>query len=491
MGTLFKGGVLLEAHQAALGDLLVEGEQIVGSAPDIPAAGHTVVNCAGLYVMPGGVDVHTHLDMPLAGTASNDDFESGGRAAAFGGTTSLLDFASQPRGGTLAAGLALWRRKAERAVIDYGFHMTITDARDDALAEIPAMRAAGVTSLKVLMAYKGRIMVDDTALFRTLRAARQHDMLVLVHCENGDVEYELRHELLAAGKTDPVYHAASRPPEIEGEATNRAIMMAGLTGCPLYVVHVTCAQSAAALRQGRALGYPVMGETCVQYFHLTVAEHLAQPDFQGAKYVCSPPVRSARDHAALWDAVRDETLQVVSTDHCPFWLAGGSGPWREWAAAHDDNHWPDYEAQDAAYRRPGKELGRGDFTQMPNGLPGIEDRLRVMWHSGVNSGRITPQRFVALMSTNPARIFGLYPRKGTLLPGADADIVLWDPAQARTISAASHHMRVDYNCYEGLAVRGGPAQVYLRGAKIVDGDRWLGERGAGRYLARSAPPLLL
>ncbi len=491
MGTLFRGGILLGSGQALQGDLLVEGERVAAAGGSIASAGHDVVDCSGLYVMPGGIDVHTHLDMPLTGTASNDDFETGGRAAAFGGTTTVLDFAIQPHGGTLAEALALWQRKAARAVVDYGFHMTITDARDDALAEIPAVRAAGITSLKVLMAYKGRIMVDDTALFKTLRAARQHDMLVMVHCENGDVEHLLRHELLAAGKTEPVYHAASRPPEIEGEATNRAAMMAGLTGCPLYVVHVTCAPAVEALRRARALGYPVMGESCVQYFHLTVDDHLAQPDFQGAKYVCSPPVRTRRDHDVLWDAVADGALQVVSTDHCPFWLAGGVGPWREWAAAHDDHQWPEYEAQDPTYRRPGKELGRGDFSLMPNGLPGIEDRLLVMWHSGVNGGRITPERFVELHSANPARIFGLYPRKGALQPGSDADIVLWDPHQTRTISAASHHMRVDYNCYEGMTVRGGPVQVYLRGRKVVDGDRWLGERGAGRYLARTASPVVL
>lgn len=491
MGTLFRGGTLITAAEQVTADVLVEGEHIALIGVDLPAAGHEVVDCTGLYVMPGGVDVHTHLDMPLANTASNDDYETGGRAAAFGGTTTVLDFAIQPQGGTLADGLALWRRKGERAVIDYGFHMTITDARDDVLAEIPAMREAGISTLKVLMAYKGRIMVDDTALFRTLRAARQHDMLVMVHCENGDVEYQLRHELLAAGRTDPIYHAASRPAEIEGEATNRAVMMAGLTGCPLYVVHVTCAQSVDALRRGRALGYPVMGESCVQYFHLTVDDHLAQPDFMGAKYVCSPAIRTPHDHAALWEAVRDGTLQVVSTDHCPFWLEGGVGPWREWAATHDGHHWSDYEAQDPTYRRAGKELGRGDFSQMPNGLPGIEDRLMVMWHSGVNGGRITPQRFVELHCTNPAKAFGLYPRKGTLLPGADADIVLWDPARTHTISAATHHMRTDYNCYEGMTVRGMPVQVYLRGRRIVDGERWLGAAGSGCYLARTpGAPLL-
>lgn len=481
MGLLLRGGTLITASDTIAADLLVEGERIALIGAGIDPANHEVVDCAGQLILPGGIDVHTHFDLPLVATASNDDYFSGGRAAAFGGTTTHLDFVSQPKGGSLADGLALWRRKAEIAAIDYGFHITLTDPRPEVLAELPSMLEAGVPTIKLLMAYKGTFQIDDTALFQTLRIAREHGMLVMVHCENGDVEYLLRQSLRADGRLAARYHADSRPAEIEAEATGRAIALAGLVGCPLYVVHMTCAGAIDALRRGRAAGYPVMGETCVQYFHLT-ADHLARPD--GLKYVCSPPIRTEADHAVLWRAIADGTLQAVSTDHCDFWYEGGVGPWREWAQTHDNNAWTAYEAQDPAYRRPGKELGRDDFSLAPNGLPGVEDRLMVMWELGVNGGRITPQQFVALTSTNPAKIFGLYPRKGALIPGADADLVIWDPARTHTIQAATHHMRTDYNCYEGLTVRGVPRRVYLRGRLIVDGDQWLGAAGAGQYLAR-------
>jgi dihydropyrimidinase len=305
-----------------------------------------------------------------------------------------------------------------------------------------------------------------------------------VHAENGDVEAQLTPALLAAGKTDPKYHAASRPPEIEGEATNRAVVMAGLAGCPLYVVHMTCEPAVEALRRGRALGYPVMGETCVQYFFMTVEDHLSKPGFEGAKYVCSPPIRTTHDHEVLWRAVRDGTLQVISTDHCDFWYEGGKGPWQEWAAQHNGGDWVEYEKQDPSYRRPGKELGVGNFAKIPNGLPGLEDRLIVTWHGGVNSGRISPMRFVELNCTNPARIFGMYPRKGTIAVGSDADILVWDPNKRHTISASTHHMRCDYNLYEGMEVQGMPVQVYLRGKKLVDGNQWFGVNGEGQYIPR-------
>jgi dihydropyrimidinase len=334
------------------------------------------------------------------------------------------------------------------------------------------------------MAYKNVFQVDDMTLFKAMRVAAEHGMIVMVHAENGDVEATLTPALLAAGQTDPVYHASSRPPEIEGEATNRAVVMSGLTGCSLYVVHMTCEFAVEALRRGRALRYPVMGESCVQYFHLTVADHLAQPDFHGAKFVCSPPIRSTHDQAVLWEAVRDGTLQVVSTDHCDFWFEGGVGPVQEWAAAHNGGNWHAFEAQNPTYRRPGKELGKGNFARIPNGLPAIEDRLMVMWHTGVNSGKLSPERFVALNCTNPAKIFGMYPKKGGITVGGDADILVWDAARKHTISASTHHMHVDYNLFEGMEVQGVPVQVYLRGTKIVDGDRWLGRNGSGQYVPR-------
>jgi dihydropyrimidinase len=304
----------------------------------------------------------------------------------------------------------------------------------------------------------------------------------MVHAENGDVEATLTPALLAEGKIEPKYHATSRPPEIEGEATNRAVVMSGLTGCPLYVVHMTCESAIEALRNGRALGYPVMGETCVQYFFLTVDEHLAQPGLAGAKFVCSPPIRSKHDQQVLWQAVRDGTLQIVSTDHCNYWYEGSKGPWQEWAKT--GKSWTEFEAQDPSYRRPGKEQGKVNFSKIPNGMPGLEDRMMVVWNAGVNSGKISPSRFVELNCTNPAKIFGMYPKKGTISVGADADILVWDPEKSHTISASTHHMRSDYNVYEGMTVKGKPVQVYQRGNKLVDGEKWLGSNGNGRFVAR-------
>lgn len=485
MGTLFKNGTIVTAADMFAADLLVEGETIALIGNNLPSDGHTVVDCKGKYLLPGGIDVHTHLDLPFGGTISNDDFDVGHMAAAFGGTTTHIDFVIQPIGGSLADGLKTWRKKSQGiAQIDYGFHMAITDLRDDVMAEIPSLLDEGITSLKLFMAYKNVFQIDDTTLFRAMQTAAKHGMIVMVHAENGDVEAELTPALLAAGKTDPKFHASSRPPEIEGEATNRAVTLAGLANCALYVVHMTCEPAIEALRRGRKLGYPVMGETCVQYFFLTVDDHLAAPGFQGAKYVCSPPIRSTHDHEVLWQAVRDGTLQAVSTDHCDFWYEGAKGPWKEWADLHPNGDWNDYEKQDPSFRRPGKELGKGNFSKIPNGMPGLEDRMMVMWHNGVNEGRISASRFVELNSTNPAKIFGMYPKKGTLAVGSDADILVWDPDKEHIMSVETSHMRVDYNVYEGMQVKGMPIQVYLRGKQIVDGEKWLGNNGQGQFVKR-------
>ena len=486
MGTLFKGGTLITASDMKLADVLVEGELVTQIGSNLPTAGHDVVDCAGLYVMPGGIDVHTHLDLPFGGTISNCDFDVGHMAAAFGGTTSHIDFVVQPIGGNLQDGLATWRAKSIAAQIDYGYHMAITDLNEAIMAEIPTMIDEGITSLKLFMAYKNVFQIDDGTLFNTMRIAAQHGMLVMVHAENGDVEAALTPALLAAGMTEPKHHADSRPPEIEGEATNRAVVLAGLAECPLYVVHMTCASSLDALRRGRAAGYPVMGETCTQYCFLTVDEHLAAPDFEGAKYVCSPPIRSREDQAALWAALSDGTLQAVSTDHCDFWYDGGHGPWQEWEERTGGTNWADYEKQDSSYRRPGKELGIGNFSKIPNGMPGLEDRLLVMWEAGINQGRFSPQRFVELHCTNPARIFGMYPQKGAIAVGSDADILVWDPNLEHTMGVANSHMRCDYNVYEGMRVRGKPVRVYQRGNLLVDGENWHGQNGAGRFIPRRA-----
>lgn len=482
MGLLFKNGTVITASEMTKADVLVEGEVITLIGQNINADGHEVVDCTNQYLMPGGIDVHTHLDLPFGGTTSNDDFDSGHKAAAFGGTTCHIDFVIQPKGGTLHDGLTTWRKKAAIAQIDYGFHLAVTDLNDSVLQEIPTLIDEGVTSLKLFMAYKNVFQIDDATLFKTMRVAEQHGMIVMVHAENGDVEAALTPALLAEGKTDPKYHATSRPPEIEGEATNRAVVMSGLTGCPLYVVHMTCEPAIEALRRGRALGYPVMGETCVQYFFMTVEDHLAKPGFEGAKYVCSPPIRTVHDQKVLWQAVRDGTLQAVSTDHCDFWYEGAKGPWQDWAAT--GKPWVEFESQNPSYRRPGKELGLGNFAKIPNGLPGLEDRMMVMWDAGVNSGKLSPSRFVELNCTNPAKIFGMYPQKGTISVGAHADIVVWDPNKTHTISASTHHMRVDYNLYEGMTVKGKPTKVYQRGKKLVDGEAWHGTNGGGQFVHR-------
>jgi dihydropyrimidinase len=463
MGTLIKHGTVVTAGDTYAADVLVEGEQIALIGRDLPAEGHEVIDAAGLYVMPGGIDVHTHLELPFGGTVSSDDFFTGQRAAAFGATTTHIDFVIQPIGGSLRQGVEAWHAKAEgKAAIDYGFHMAITDLRDEVMAEIPALLAEGITSLKLFMAYKGVFQVDDTTLFRAMQQAAEHGMLIMVHAENGDVIVQLRQKLLAEGKTEPKYHAVAQPAMVEAEATGRAVALAGIAGAPLYVVHMTCEESVEQLALGRAKGFPVMGETCVQYMFI-FEQDLARPNFEGAKFICSPPVRRPKDAAVLWKALADNTLQAVSTDHCPFWFEGGVNG-----------------------RLPGKELGKASFDKIPNGMPGIEDRMAVMWHHGVVGGRMSMNRFVEIASTNPARIFGLYPRKGAIVVGADADLVLWDPQQEHTIRAATHHMNTDYNCYEGMAGRGRPRRVLLRGRTIVDGDRWLGTQGGGQFVKRRA-----
>jgi dihydropyrimidinase len=483
MGTLFKGGTIITAADMFKADLLVEGETVSLIGRDLDGTGHDVVDCTGKYLMPGGIDVHTHLDLPFGGTVANDDFDTGHRAAAFGGTTCHIDFVIQPKGGSLHDGLATWREKAKLAQIDYGFHLAVTDLRPEILDEIPSLLHEGVTSLKLFMAYKNVFQIDDATLFKTMQVAAANGMIVMVHAENGDVEASLTPKLLAEGKTDPYWHAVSRPQEIEGEATNRAVTMAGLTGCPLYVVHMTCEEAVDALRRGRAAGYPVMGESCTQYFFLT-SDDLKRPDYEGSKFICSPPIRSVKDQSILWQAVRDGTLQVISTDHCNFWFDGGHGPWQEWGQQHNGGNWAEFESQDPSYRRPGKELGKGNFAKIPNGMPGLEERLMAMWEAGVNTGKLSPSRFVELMATNPAKIFGMYPKKGTLAVGSDADVVVWDPNFKHTLSVETTHSRTDYVVYEGMEVTGKPVQVYQRGKKLVDGEQWLGTNGGGQFVHR-------
>jgi dihydropyrimidinase len=462
--TIIKNGTVITAGDTFQADVMVENGKIVQLGIDIdPAGTATVIDATDKLIMPGGIDVHTHLAMPFGGTMSSDDFFTGHQAAAFGATTTHIDFVIQPIGGSLQNGIDDWHAKSkDKAAIDYGFHMAITDLRDEVMAEIPGLVAQGITSIKLFMAYKNVLQVDDTTLFRAMSKAAENGILTMVHAENGDVIDDLVTKALANGQTDPIYHAKTRPSAVEGEATGRAIALAGVANAPLFVVHMTCIEALEQLALGREKGYPVMGETCVQYMHI-FEDDLAKPGFEGAKFVCSPPVRQPKDAAAIWKALQSGAIQSVSTDHCPFWFEGGIDG-----------------------RSKGKELGLGDFSKIPNGMPGIEDRMGVMWHHGVNSGKLSPNRFVELLATNPAKMFGLYPHKGTISIGADADIVIWDPKKEHTISAATHHMATDYNVYEGMTCVGWADKVLLRGNLVVDGDQWLGEAGSGRFLHRQS-----
>jgi len=472
MKTLIKNGTLVTAADTFAADLLMDEGRIalVGQALEAPDA--QVVDAAGSYVLPGGVDVHTHLELPTSGTVSSDDFYSGHKAAAFGGTTTHIDFAIQPKGGSLRDGLDAWHAKAEgKAVIDYAFHANVTDFSEQVLDEIPWLMEEGVTSLKVLLAYKGVLQVDDTALFKCLLMAAEAGLLVMVHAENGDAIDVLVKEALAKGHLGLEWHPRTRPAWLEAEATLRACALAAAAGAPLYVAHMTCGMAVDQLAYARARGLKVMGETCPQYLFFT-EDDLKRPD--GAKWICSPPVRTHADNAALWAALQDRTLQVVSTDHCPFFF-DGTRP-------------IDYEGELVSI--PGKELGGGEFPRTPNGVPGLGDRLLALWEHGVNAGRISLNRFVELTAANPARIFGLYPRKGTLAVGADADVVIWNPRLKKTMGVAVSRHRTDYNLYEGWRVNGWPEKVYRRGELLVDGDTWHGRRGSGQYLKRQPAQLI-
>ncbi|HWQ12638.1 MAG TPA: dihydropyrimidinase [Roseiflexaceae bacterium] len=460
MSTLITGGTVVTAGDTFAADVLVEGETIAAVGRNL--RGDATIDATGMYVIPGGIDVHTHLDMPFGGTVSSDDFFTGHRAAAFGGTTMHIDFAIQPKGATLRETLDLWHEKARgKAAIDYGFHVAITDLPDAVLAEMPECVAYGTPSMKLFMAYKGALQVDDTTLFRAMQQAARSGLLVMVHAENGDAIDVLIRQALEAGQLAPRYHALTRPPELEAEATARAIRLAEVAGCALYVVHLTNAGALEAVRLARARGSSrIFAETCTQYFFFT-KDDLDRPGFEGAKWVCSPPFREPHDQQALWGGVADGSLQVVSTDHCPFWFEGGRDG-----------------------RPAGKELGRESFARIPNGCPGIEERMLLMYTHGVGAGRISLNRWVELCCTNPARLFGCYPQKGTIAPGSDADIVLWDPQARRTIRAETQRQRTDYTLYEGWEVTGAPQLVMARGRVLVEGDTWKGEAGAGQFVQR-------
>jgi dihydropyrimidinase len=438
-------------------DILIEDETISEIGRNIDVSKHEIVDASDAYVFPGGVDPHTHLDMPFGGTVTADDFESGTRGAAMGGTTCIVDFALHTRGDTLLNALNRWREKAlGKACIDYAFHLTIADGRDETMAEIPQMiEEHGVNSFKVFMAYKHVLYVDDETIFRTLQMCKRARGLVQVHAENGDVIEVITKQTLSEGKKEPKWHALTRPVECEGEATHRAIRLAEIAEAPLYVVHVSSAMAADAISDGRKRGLPIYGETCPQYLVCDFTDY-ERPNFEGAKYVLSPPIREKWNQDVLLHKLKNLELQAFGSDHCSFNLRGQ------------------------------KELGKDDFSKIPNGAPTIEDRLGILYEAGVNRGIFGLNTFVALGSTNPAKLFGLFPQKGTIAVGSDADICVWDPSAERTISAKSHHMNVDNNVFEGMKIKGRPRYVFSRGKMVSDGDKFLAEKGAGKHV-KSGP----
>jgi dihydropyrimidinase len=456
MSVLIKGGRVVTAADDYIADVYVEDERISLIGESLDVAADTTIDATGKYVLPGCVDPHTHLDMPFGGTVTIDDVESGQTAAAFGGTTCHVDFCIQPQGKSFAEALEEWHGKAAgKQLIDMGYHMAVTDLREGGtLAELATLPDLGVTSYKLFMAYKGALMVDDETLFRTMEVAADTGALVLVHAENGDAIDVLVKRALAAGNVEPRWHALTRPPELEGEATNRAIQLARVAGAPLYVVHVSCRESVDPVAAAREKGWDVWGETCTQYLFIDDT-FLDRPDFEGAKFVYTPPPRDKANQDVLWHALRSDILSVLSTDHCSFLWDGQ------------------------------KTLGRDDFSKIPNGGPGLENRLQMIHHFGVRAGRISLNRMVELLATNPAKLFGLYPRKGTLAVGSDADVVVFDPAKRVTISAATHHSKADYNLYEGTEVEGSPDVVLLRGHMLVANDRLVAKPGIGQFVKRA------
>jgi dihydropyrimidinase len=458
MRTLIKNGTVVTATDCFRADVWIVDETIVALAHPRQRAAFAAereIEAGGKYVMPGGVDVHTHLDMPLQGVVSRDDFQTGTIAAAHGGTTTIVDFAVQDRGGSLRAALDAWHRKAQgKAVIDYGFHVIVADVNPATLAELGGLGAEGVTSFKLFTAYPSRVYSDDGQILRVMQRARDLGAIVSLHAENGIAIDVLVEQAMARGEHAPRDHALTRPEVLEAEATHRALCLAEVAGCPVYIVHLTAARALEEVARSRGRGLPVYAETCPQYLFCST-DDLERSGLEGAKYVCSPPVRSRATQEELWRGLAARHLQVVATDHCPFDFVGD------------------------------KEMGRDDFTKIPNGMPTIETRLHLLWDGGVRAGRFGPSRFVDMVATAPAKLFGLYPRKGTVAVGADADLVVWDPEREQSLSARDLHMRVDYSPYEGRTVRGAPTHVLSRGTVIVEEGRFLGHPGAGRYLKRS------
>jgi dihydropyrimidinase len=465
MRKIIQSGTIITAADTFNADILIEGEKITQIGTHFDPNGAEIVNADGKFVLPGGVDPHTHFDLPMFGTVSSDDHYTGHKAAAFGGTTTVIDFVSLDEA-TLQASVEAWHKKADpKACIDFSFHMNITRLDEAIAAEIPQLPSWGITSLKVFSAYNGRLRLQDGEIFQVMRIASENGLLTMLHAENGDVIDLLVAEALAEGHTEPIWHARTRPAWGAVEASLRGSALAAQAHSSLYIVHMNAGGEADQLEYARQRGLPIMGETCPQYLFFS-EENLQRED--GAKWICSPPMRTATDNERLWKALSDGTIQTIGTDHCPFFF-DGSRPII-------------YEGQEIAI--PGKELGKDDFTKIPNGLPAVGDRLPILWTYGVGAGRISPNQFVELNCTNPAKIFGLYPQKGALLPGADADIVIWDPEKRVTYGVDLAQHRTDYNLFEGWELIGYPQKVFSRGRLIVDEGQWLGKAGQGRFIRR-------
>jgi len=453
--TIIKNGQIVTATDTQASDIGITSGKVAAIANSLPQEGAgKVIDAAGRMVIPGGIDVHTHLDMPFGGTTSADDFESGTIAAAHGGTTTLIDFAIQYKGQSLRQAFDTWMKKADgKAAIDYAFHCIITDLGTAQLEEMGALVREGVSSFKLFMAYPGVFMLDDATIFRAMSQAAKYGGLICMHAENGGAIDVLVQRALAEGKRSPKYHALTRPTTAEGEATGRAIALAEMAGAPVYIVHMSCNDALEKVREARDRGLAVYAETCPQYLFLSI-ENMDVPGFEGAKYVFTPPLREKWHQEKLWQGLARDTLQVVSTDHCPFCF------------------------------KEQKELGKDDFTKIPNGGPGIEHRLSLVYTGGIHGGRFSPNRFVQMVATAPAKLFGLYPRKGTIAVGSDADLVVWDPNAEEVISAERHHMKVDYSMFEGIKVKGVPKTVLSRGRAVVENGKFVGKAGRGEFLKR-------
>src|SRR5271169_257003 len=453
--TIIGNGSVVTATDTYVADVAIADGKIAAIGKDLPRQNaKQVLDASGKYVFPGGIDVHTHLDMPFGGTTSADDFETGTRAAAFGGTTTLIDFAIQYKGQALRQAFDTWMSKAaSKAVCDYAFHCIVTDVSGGQLSEMNDLVHEGVTSFKLFMAYPGVFMLDDGSIFKALQTTSKNGGMVCMHAENGSAIDVIVQQALAEGKRAPKYHALTRPTTAEAEAVGRAIALAEMAGAPIYIVHLSCNEALEKIREARDRGLPVYAETCPQYLYLSL-ENMDAPGFEGAKYVFTPPLREKWNQEKLWQGLAKDTLQVVSTDHCPFCM------------------------------KEQKELGKDDFTKIPNGGPGVEHRMSLVYSGGVHGGKFSANRFVQLVSTAPAKLFGLYPRKGTVAVGSDADLIVFDADEELTISASTHHMRVDYSMFEGIRVKGMPKTVLSHGRTIIENGKFVGHPGAGQFLRR-------